>query len=98
MVIGPGAADDSVTVRVTRLVPALPSLIETLLLEADGGAGSSLTIVTVPGAPAVALVAFDSCTVDVSLGSNVVSPTMLGGIVIVMVPPGMNVTVPEAAT
>src|SRR3954468_7549307 len=41
MLIGPGAADDSVTVRVTRLVPALPSLIETLLIEADGGAASS---------------------------------------------------------
>jgi hypothetical protein len=61
-------------------------------------ATSSLLIVTVAvdGVPSVAPVGADSATVNVSLASNTVSP-MIGTLIVLLVSPAANVSVPEAA-
>ena len=63
-----------VTVKTYEVVPELPSLCDTLSIVKTG-APSSFTIVPVPSAvPIVALTGADRCTVNVSFGSNFVSP------------------------
>ena len=90
-------AFDSETVNVAAIVPALPSVTDTSLMEIVGCA-SSLLIVPTPWLSAiVAFVALDRFTLKVSFGSNTVSPltvTLIG----CEVWPAVNVKVPELAT
>src|SRR5213595_300752 len=73
-----------VTVKTYEVVPALPSLCVTSLIEKPGGA-SSFTIVPVPSALLiVAPIALLRCTVKVSFASNVVSPFTSTVIVLVV--------------
>ena len=85
---------DSVTVKFAAIVPPLPSVTETLEIDNVGGAGSSLTIVTVVElVPIVAPVAPEIWTLNVSFGSNVVSPFTYT-VTVFTVWPGRNVSVP----
>src|SRR5437870_1942310 len=93
---------ERLTVKVKAVVPGgvvlvVPSGLTTAWMEWGGG-GSSLWIVPVPSALAlVAWVAPDRLTVNVSSGSNVVSPLTLT-VMVLLVSPGLNVSVPLAAT
>src|SRR5437667_269590 len=95
-------AFDRLTVKAKAVVPGgvllvVPSGLATSWMESAGWV-SSLWIVPVPSASAmVALVAPDRLTKKVSLGSNLVSPLTLT-VMVLLVSPGLNVSVPLAAT
>ena len=92
-------AADSVTVNAAALVPALPSATATSPIDSVGSAAVS-SFVIVPVAVARAIVApegLDSVTVNVSLGSTVVSPFTTTAIVFVVCP-AVKVSVPDWAT
>ena len=78
----------------------LPSATDTSAIDSDGGGGaaSSLEIVTVAlDVPSVnPPVGLDSATVNVSLTSTVVSPSTVS-VIVALVAPAANVTVPDAA-
>src|SRR5437016_2342119 len=75
----------------------VPSGWATSLMESEGWV-SSFWMVPVPNALAiVALVAPDRVTVKVSSGSNLVSPLTVT-VMVLLVSPGLNVSVPFAAT
>ena len=96
MVVSPLAALND-TVNVAVVVPTLPSVTDALLTDSTG-AVSSFEIVPVPVPPTiVAFVGLLRFTVNVSLASNVVSP-LTRTFTVCVVMPGLNVTVPEAAT
>ena len=92
-------AADSVTVKVAAPVPALPSATATSPIDSVGsGAASSFVIVPRPTPSAsVAPEGLDSATVNVSLGSTVVSPFTTTAIVFVVCP-AVKVSVPDWAT
>src|SRR5262249_7824250 len=91
--VADGLAGTRLTVNVA--VPA-PSFTLTLLIDRVLAA-SSLVIVPVPVAVAiVALVGADRVTVNVSFGSNVVSPLTLT-VMVLDVCPGVKVSVPLVA-
>src|SRR5882672_3098172 len=95
-------AFDRLAVKAKAVVPGgvllvVPSGWATSLMESAGWV-SSFWMVPVPtGLAIVALVAPDRVTVKVSSGSNLVSPLTLT-VMVLVVSPGLNVSVPLAAT
>ena len=95
---GPLAACESVTVKLSWLVPLLPSVIEASPMASvgttAGGAVSSLTMVPTPVPSAmVALCGLLSTTLNCSLPSTSVSGVM-AMLIVLLVSPGAKVTVP----
>ena len=83
--------------NVAVVVPTLPSVTDAFVIDSTG-AVSSFVIVPVPVPPTIAaFVAPLRFTVNVSLASNVVSP-FTSTVTVCVVIPGLNVTVPAAAT
>ena len=89
-------AADCVTVKTAVVVPVLPSVTVTLLIDRVS-TPSSFTIVPRPWpSRIVALPGLDRFTTNVSSGSTVVSP-MTGTVIVPVVAPAAMVSVPLVA-
>ncbi len=87
---------ESVTAKFALVVPVLPSVTVTSLIDSAGVASSSVIVTSPAPSPIEALVALDSVTLTVSSSSSSASPSVVTAIGCVSTP-GIKVRIPLAA-
>jgi hypothetical protein len=95
VIVKPLAAE-SVTVKVADVVPLLPSVTVTSLIDSEDAASLSLMVPWPWLSRMTALTAFERFTKNVSLGSSMVSP-LTSTVIVFARSPGLKVNVPAFA-